>query len=272
MRKPIVTALFVLVFATPAFTASVEKAALLRRHALLAEAKAELIDVIFSNATEPVKARAYYELGSIAFEDRNVSVALETWKQLVEKYPKSDEAALVKDRVSELAEIIGDVSKTTAENAVAQSYLRHANFWSEGKDEIFHIDSSWIPNVEAAVKWYDKVIAEYPKTAASQLAHQGKLRALFGWKEPGQYGSSHGLKASFATYMPQVLAAFAAFEAEHPEASTLQAFRYQIAQAYWSRKEWAKTREWLNAIIEKSGDRDTFYRDLAQRRLAKVEF
>jgi len=252
--------------------ASVDKASLLRRHGLLMQAKAELIDVIFSAAPDPMKARAYYELGSIAFEEKDVSAALETWSQLADKFPASEQAGLVKDRIKELSEIVGEVSRKSVDNAVAQTYLRNADFWSEGKDEIFHIDSSWIPNEQAAVKWYDKVIAEYPKSVASRVAYEGKLRALLGWRETGQYAESHGVRGNFSLFMPQVLSTFDAFQTEHPDAPSLQAFRYQIAQAYWSHKDWTKTREWLNTMIQKSGDKDGFYKDLAERRLAKVEF
>jgi tetratricopeptide (TPR) repeat protein len=250
---------------------SVEKATMLREHALLPQAKTELIEVIFSAGTDSAKARAYYELGSIAFAERNITAALDTWKQLVDKYPTSPEAILVKGRIKELAEIAGEVTRTSADNVVAQSYLRHADFWSRGKEEVFQIDSSWIPNAEAAVKWYDKVIAEYPRSRASRLAYEGKLRALLGWKEPGQYGEAYGVKADANAYLPRLVSCFAAFESEHPDASSLQAFRYQIAQAYWAHRDWAKTREWLGEIIQKAGDQDTFYRDLAQRRLQKVE-
>ena len=72
--------------------------------------------------------------------------------------------------------------------------------------------------------------------------------------------------------MSQLLETFAAFKTDHPTASTLQAFRYQIAQAYWSNKDWEKTREWLNLIIKESGDGDSFYKDLAERRLNKIEY
>jgi hypothetical protein len=72
--------------------------------------------------------------------------------------------------------------------------------------------------------------------------------------------------------MPQILETFASFEKDHPTASTLQGFRYQIAQAYWGNKDWAKTREWLNLIIKQSGEGDSFYKDLAERRLKKVEY
>ena len=72
--------------------------------------------------------------------------------------------------------------------------------------------------------------------------------------------------------MPQLLQTFDAFEGGHPTASSLQAFRFQIAQAYWKKKNWVKTREWLNLIIAKAGGRDSFYVDLARRRLQKVEY
>lgn len=72
--------------------------------------------------------------------------------------------------------------------------------------------------------------------------------------------------------MPRLLRAFEAFEKDHPDAPILQAFRYQIAQVYWNQKYWNFTREWLNKIIEKAEDNDSFYRDLAERRLMKVEY
>lgn len=89
--------------------------------------------------------------------------------------------------------------------------------------------------------WYDKVIQEFPKTAASQLAYEDKMRTLIGWEDPGRYGASHGIKRNFAQYMPQLLETFFAFERDHPDASSLQAFRYQIAQAYWKNKNWNQT-------------------------------
>jgi tetratricopeptide (TPR) repeat protein len=254
------------------FSASVEKAQMLSEYGLKAEAKKELVDVIFSKSNENNKSQAYYTLGSIAFDENKISVALDSWKTLVKQYPDSEKAKLVKDRIQELAEIVGESTKESIDNAIALSYLRHGDFWSSDKDSRFTIDSSWIPNVETAIKWYDKVIAEFPKTAASRVAYQDKIRTLLGWKERGQYGSSHGIQESFAKYMPQLLSTFEAFQKEHPKALTLQAFRYQIAQAYWKNKDWNKTKEWLNIVIEKSGSGDSFYKDTAQRRLKKIEY
>jgi len=254
------------------FAASIEKANMLSQHGLTKAAKTELIDVVFSNASDSNKAEAYYLLGSLAFEENKISVALDSWRKLSKKYPKSKQAKLVKDRIQELAEIVGESAKESIENAVALSYLRHGDFWSRGKDNKFTIDSSWIPHIETATKWYDKVIKEFPNTNASRVAYQDKMRAILGWEESGRYGSKHGIEKSFSQYMPLLLETFSSFQKDHPNAPTLQAFRYQIAQAYWGNKDWKKTREWLNLIIKKSGENDSFYKDLSERRLKKIEY
>jgi tetratricopeptide (TPR) repeat protein len=254
------------------YGASYPKAEMLNEYGLVGEAKAELIDVIFSTLPETEKAKAYYLLGSIAFSENKVSTALESWRQLMNKYPTSKEALLVKDRIKELAEIVGDAGKESIDNAIAQSYLRHGDFWSKGKDYKFTIDSSWIPKVEAAITWYDKVIKEYPNSMASRVAYEEKMRTLLGWEDPGRDGAAYGIRKSFGTYMPQLLETFNAFEKAYPNASTMQAFRYQIAQAYWGNKDWAKTREWFNLVIEKAGESDSFYKETAQARLKKIEY
>jgi len=261
-----------LLTASVPFAASVEKAAMLSHHGLTREAKSELIDVIFSKTDDSQKAEAYYLLGSIAFDEKKTSAALDSWRELVKKYPNSTQAKTVKDRINELAEIVGESAKETVKNAVALSYLRHGDFWSGGKHNKFLIDSTSIPKVEAAIKWYDKVITEFPKSASSRIAYQDKLRTLLGWEDPGRDGDKHGIKSSFNKYMPRLLETFACFEKDHPTASTLQAFRYQIAQAYWGYNDWEKVREWLNLIIKKSGQGDSFYKDLAERRLKEIKY
>jgi len=273
MFRPMISILIIgTVWFSTAFAASLEKAEMFRTHGLTPEAKRELIDVIFSNQPDTQKAEAYYILGTIAFGEKNIFAALETWTELIKKFPGSSQARLVKDRIRQLSEIVGEVSKWTGENAIAQSYFRHADFWSEHKSKIFRIDASWLPMVEGAIKWYDKIIEEFPKTTASRLAYEDKMRTLIGWKESGRYAEAYGVEGNFSKYMPMLLETFVAFEKDHPDASTLQAFRYQIAQQYWKNKNWVKTREWLNLIIQKSGDQDTFYCDLAKRRLEKMEY
>lgn len=293
--------------------ASLEKAILLNEHGLTMDAKRELIDLIFQKGSKADdKAQAYYLLGNIAFGENKIKVALNSWEYLVNKYPNSEEAKLVKDRITELSEIVLGSAQEDLDNAIARSYLRHADFWSQDKSEIFKIDPSWIPNVEAAIKWYDKVISEFPKSKASRIAYEGKLKTLLGWKESGTDGEVYGIKADFNKYMPQLLQTFEVLEKDHPDASTLQAFRYQIAQAYWGNalsfwslaqvdREFAQklqsldptkahqlrqnaqqlaekatknlepAKKWLKDIIEKASEHDSFYRDLAERRLKNLE-
>jgi len=264
-RVILIILLFLLLLpALNVFGASNQKAEMLNEHGLVRESKAELINIIFSNTSITEKAQAYYLLGLIAYTEKKISTALKSWRELVTKYPETKEAKLVKDRIKGLAEIIGSIEKEPIKNVVAQLYLSHGDFWSKGTGYRLTIDTSLMPRVEAAVKWYDKVIQEFPNSSASRIAYQGKMRTLLGWKE---HGNSYGIRQSFSNYMPQLLVTFNQFEKEHPNVSTLQAFRYQIAQAYWDNKNWNKSREWLNLIIKKAGDRDSFYKDSAMRRL-----
>ncbi len=262
----VVSILVASVICSPSILAgSIEKANMLNEHGLVTESKKELIDVIFSKAGDSNKAEALYLLGNIAFDERKIGVALEAWKELVAKYSSTDQANLVKDRIQELTEVVGESAKETVKNAVALSYLRHGDFWSQGKDRKFTIESSWIPKVESANKWYEKVISEFPKSNASRIAYQDKMKTLLGWKT-GR-GRPYGVKMSFDKYMPKLLETFSEFEKIYPEASTLQAFRYQIAQAYWAIEDYPKTREWLNIIVEKGGESDSFYKDIAERKI-----
>ncbi len=271
MAKISFLSIFLLV-SSSAFSASINKALMLSEHGLKEEAKKELINIIFSKSNASSKSQAYYTLGNIAFNERNISTALDSWRTLVKLYPKSKQAKLVKNKIQELAEIVGESAKESVENAIALSYLRHGDFWSKDKSNRFTIDSSWIPKIETAIKWYDKVISEFPKTSASRVAYQDKIRTLLGWEERGKYGSKYGVKKSPKEYIPVLLKTFSSFEKDHPKASTLQAFRYQIAQVYWSQKNWPETKKWLNTIIKKSGTSDSFYKDLAKRRLKKLEY
>ena len=248
------------------------KAALFKQHGLNEDSKRELILILTAKGDDTLKAKAQYLLGMIAFDQNQIRLALETWQNLVATYPESEEAKLVKERINDLAQIVGESQKESLNNAVAESYLRHAGFWSRGKSEVFSLDTSWIPNVDAAVKWFDRTIAEFPKSTAARIAYEEKMKTLLGWEEPGQYGNKHGVKASPQAYIPKLVETYKQFEAEFPDAATLPAFRFQIAQAYWGEKDWENSKEWLNSIIEKSSSSDTFYVDLARRRLEKLEY
>lgn len=264
---------------------SVEKAAMLEEHGLLDDAKREFIEVIFSNDPASAKAEAYYRLGNIAVQQDNTSAAMSAWNALVEKYPKSDQATRVAERIKVLAEALQQTLSSHVDDATAQGYIRNAEFWSREKSDRFTIDSSWLPKIEMAVGWYDRVIKEFPNSAASRVAYEQKLKTLLGWKDGGRAGTGYGVEVDYPRYMPQVIATFAAFEKEHPKASSLQAFRFQIAQAHWGKAMEIEIRggrsdagdgylrdatALLKAIVANDPDNNSFYRDLAERRLANM--
>jgi len=122
-----------------------------------------------------------------------------------------------------------------------------------------------------AVDWYDRVIKEFPGSDAAELAYERKLFALIGGKEIGE-DSTYGLRANYGKYMPQLLDAFSNFETAFPNNSSLQGFRYQVAQAYWGHRDWVNTRIWLQKVIDNSNGQATFYTETAKARLQKVEY
>ena len=253
------------------FGQSIERAALYREHGLLEDAKRDYIQILSGGSPQEHKAEALYTLGLIAFDQNRISVALDSWTRLVKDFPTTKQSMEVQDRLKDLSQIIGEQQKETVDNVVAQSYLRHGDFWSNGKSQIFTIDSSYIPQLEAAMKWYDKTIEEFSRTPAARIAYEEKMRAILGWREQGQYAKSYGIRADPVKYIPLLVETFQAYQNEFPNSGSLQPFRYQIAQAYWAKKDYENTRKWLQEIITQGKGADSFYVDLANHRLQKVE-
>lgn len=249
---------------------SVEVAKDYYQHNLNDRAKDILITVVHGSGTPTNKAKALYLLGQISFDEGHVRVALLDWQTLVSEYPQTAEAKEISARLAQLNEIVTKVSDANLTSAIARSYISNGDFWSRG-DRKYLIDSSWLPEVELAVEWYDRTIKEFPGSDAAELAYERKLFALLGWKELGD-GEAHGLKGNYKRYLPQVLDTFTSFESAFPKDSSLQGFRYQIAQAYWANHDWANARLWLQKIIDKGNGESTFYTETAKARLQKVEY
>lgn len=251
---------------------SLELALSYYRHDLNEDAKKALIDVFYGpKTTDVVKAEALYWLGNISFEEGKYKAALDDWRLLIKQFPQSSQAKEITERLDQMRDVFTKVSDATLSSSLARSSIRNGDFWSNS-DRVFHIDSSWLQNVELANQWYDKVISEFKGTEAAELGYQRKLFTLLGWETAGRYPEKYGVKGNFQKYMPQVLEAFSAFAKEFPTSSHLQGFRYQIAQAYWRDKDWGGTREWLEKIIEAGKGKDSFYTKLAEARLKKVEY
>jgi tetratricopeptide (TPR) repeat protein len=240
-------------------------------HNVKERALESFIDVFHNSKAPETKAEALYYMGQIAFEDNNYSAAFSDWTRLIKDYPTSKQAAEIKDRVTEMREVMGKVSSASISSTVAGSYVKNGDFWSKA-DRTFVIDTSWLPSVELANAWYDKTIAEFPGTEAAEIAYQSKLFTVLGWKELGEYASPYGVRADFNKYMPLLLETFSSFEAAFPKSPYLQGFRYQIAQAYWGKKDWQNAREWLNKIVQASDGHASFYTETAKARLSKIEY
>lgn len=255
--------------------ASIEKAQLMITHGLTEDAKRVIIDAIFDSKKSNEKAYGYYLLGKIAFAEKNMSVAIETWGILISQYPNTEFAKSAADLLPQMSDVLSKESRHNVQNLKARLYLRNADFWSEDRDRFWGIDTSWLLPVEAAIKWYDLTITEFPKSEAARQAYIAKVRTLLGWKRSGQYGQAYGLRGSLkkATYMSSLLQTFEDFQKDFPdEISSHQAIRYQIAQVYWRDKDWGRTRKWLKLIVSVDKSDESFYRDLAERRLKVVEY
>lgn len=248
-----------------------QKAIWLYECQLAHDAQIALIDFLIQKQIDPLeKSAAMYLLGLISFEDNKIQSAVKIWRTLVEEFPDSYEGKLVEDRLPELMQNIQAVSSEYIDEIRASMYIKNGDFWIVGKDPAFFVDNSYINTIEAAVHWYDKTIDEYPKTAAARLAHEHKLKSLIGWKDKDNFGIAYGAMGEFSTYISKVLEAFQAFEKAFPDAPSLQPIRYQIAQLYWSNKDFGNTETWLKKVVEHGGSDESFYVDLANRRLHKL--
>lgn len=248
-----------------------QKAIWLYECQLATDAQMALVDFLIQPQVDPLeKSAAIYLLGLICYEGDRVACAVKIWRTLVEEFPDSYESKLVEDRIPELMQNLSSVSSEYIEEVRASMYIKNGDFWIVGKDPSFFVDSSYINPIEAAVHWYDKTIAEFPESAAARLAHEHKLKSLIGWKDRDNFGIAYGAMGEFVEYLPKVLEAFQAFEKAFPRAPVLQPIRFQIAQLYWSNKDFIQTESWLKKVIEHGDGEASFYVDLAERRLHKL--
>ena len=242
--------------------ASIEKAKMLNTHGLKDAAKQELIDVIFGTSGTEAKADAYYYLGNIALTERKITAAISTWRELVEKYPNSKRIVEVQQRIEVLRVGLSDTLDTALGNMEAQLYLQNAEFLGmHYVSKNFVIETARLPD-EAGFKWLDKVIAKFPGTAEAEKAYKYKFFQLYKEVMPLSY------EHIFTNKMNKLISLFEEFEAAFPKSTSLQMFRFQIAQLYITHEMEVKAAApWLNKIIEAEGDRDSLYKQIAQYRL-----
>jgi hypothetical protein len=91
--------------------------------------------------------------------------------ELAGVYPDA-ESKEITARLAQLNEMVAKVSDVGISSAVARSYISNGDFWVSGNERKFTIDSSWLPMIELANEWYDRVIKEFPGSDAAEIAYE----------------------------------------------------------------------------------------------------
>jgi len=272
MQK-ILSVLFIILLPIAVVASPIDKANKYMDYGLSSDAKKIFIDIVFDEgSSDDHKAESHYRLGAIAFSENKLEIALEEWVLLQSDYPDQGEKLNISKKIDLISQVYGRTAENVLENAVARSYIKNGDFYSDEKSEITTIDTSWIPNIEAAVQWYDRVIEEFPQTDEAKSAYLKKFATVLGWQGRGQYSSDYGTYADYKKYAPMLEGVLSAFETEFPDDGNLQRLRFSIAQVHWSNRRFKETREWLNLVIEKDKGKGGFYADLSKWRLQKVEY
>ena len=288
--RNLIFSLIGLFFAAHSEAGHVEHAKMLKQHGLIDDAKRFFIEIVHSElATDADKAASLYNLGVIAFNAKQLQVAFDTWQDLIEQYPESDEGKIVSERIGYLASEIVELSSDVVKDEIARSYLQHGDFWSDDiKRHRWLIDSSWLDEIELACEWYDKVIAEFPSTPAAKLAYLEKFKTILGKDGAEAYKT----RKSFSEYVEPLLATYEDFVKAFPDSDFIPLLEFQIAQAYWGEEDqaarnflrfmesdstaviipylYAETEKWLRSVIE-NGNTNSFYMQVATARLEAIE-
>lgn len=270
---PTITAAF---FAGGLSASTIDTAERFLEHNLSDRAKEIFIEIATgADSPQNEKATAIFHLGSIAFNEGNIDTAIREWRLLQENYPEQATEFDIEGKLKRISDIYGDSAEQDLQNAIAQSYIKNGDFYTDEKSETTTIDTSWIPVIDASVAWYDRVIEEFPGTSEAKRAYLKKFAAYVGWPGRGQYDKDFGLyanKLQVTLTLAKLEEILSEFEAVFPDDPNLQRMRYTIAQGYWRKKDWAKTREWLTLIIESDDGVNGFWKDVAEWRLKKVEY
>lgn len=242
------------------------------RHNFNDIAKEKYLSIYHSpDSSTDEKAKALYIVGQIIFEEGDYSLALSDWELLISRFPNSEYAKQVATIYSQVSDIVIFDSDENSISLVARAYLQNGDFWSNA-DKEFIIDSSWMPSVEIALKWYNKVLEEFPNTASAEVAYRRKLFVLLGSSNYADDQEVFGLKENFKKYISAVLQTFSNYKKDFPKSAYMQGFRYQIAQAYWTEGDTKNSKIWLKKIIQSGNGKDTFYTETAKARLKNLKF
>lgn len=246
---------------------SIERAELLFEHGLLDDARREAIELVVLDSGPEISAKALQLLGSIELSEGRTSVAIRRWRELKKKYPDSAEAKEVDAHLEFLAATVESLASQADASSIAAIYLMRGDFWAQaaGRSNSFFVDPAAFSPVEAAVGWYDRVIARFPGTVASELAYVRKFHTERGWT--GRGGEKFGAERNPPLWISRLVETYEAFAKAHPESHWLQVCRFEIAQTYLLFKSKGNGKRWLEMVIANDQAGDGFIADMARLRL-----
>ena len=175
-------AMLIFAWSIPSYSEpSVSRGLMLKMHGLEVDAKRAFIDLLYNDeAHEEDKADALYQLGLIAFNNKDIGLATETWSLLIGEFPNTEKGRTVSAGIKYLLEDYDalvlesakeEISdrKEVMRDALAQSYLLNAQFWWDPPKQ-WGIYTSHINQFTMAREWYDKVVTEFPRTDVAKKA------------------------------------------------------------------------------------------------------
>ncbi len=168
-------AMLILSWSIPSYSEpSVSRGLMLKMHGLEVDAKRAFIDLLYNDeAHEEDKADALYQLGLIAFNNKDIGLATETWGLLIDEFPNTEKGRTVSAGIKYLLEdynaLVLESAKEEVSDVSAQSYLLNAQFWWDPPKQ-WGIYTSHINQFTMAREWYDKVVTEFPRTDAAKKA------------------------------------------------------------------------------------------------------
>ena len=272
-------------------SAKLEKAVALNEHGHSGAARLELISLIYGPASRLTldsedRAAALHLLGEISLEDDELSGTLSAWGLLVKEYPDSQLAESVRDKIADVeADFHRQLSdlkseaQATLHFAIAEAWLKAAGA------ETPSVDTSFISDEEAAIDWLSLTIEKFPGTSHAELAYERMVeyqlavankKALFYMElqstidELNLDVAPSPLPAETSMLVRRSESILVRFQSAFPESGKLQRLRYLIGQSNWLVGDMEKARYWLTKVIEEDRDVNTFYRDLAFRRLQNL--
>ena len=159
----------------------ISRGLMLKMHGLEVDAKRAFIDLLYNDeAHEEDKADALYQLGLIAFNNKDIGLATETWSLLIDEFPNTEKGRTVSAGIKYLLEDYDALvlesakeeirdRKEVMRDALAQSYLLNAQFWWDPPKQ-WSIYTSRINQFTMVREWYDKVVTEFPRTDVAKKA------------------------------------------------------------------------------------------------------